>query len=106
MNWACRRLATSGSRIAWISASDSFFWMSAGTLDEMTKPIQAEPSIPCTPASASVGISGSSAERLEEVTASAFSLPSLTMGMTAMGGSAPNCVSPDISEVSAAGDEG
>ena len=29
-----------------------------------------------TPASASVGISGSSAERLEEVTASAFSLPS------------------------------
>ena len=75
MNWACRRLATSGSRIAWISASDSFFWMSAGTLDEMTKPIQAEPSIPCTPASASVGI-WQQRRALEEVTASAFSLPS------------------------------
>ena len=106
MNWACRRLATSGSRIAWISASDSFFWMSAGTLDEMT---EADPGRALDSLHASLGQRGNlwqQRQRLEEVTASAFSLPSLTMGMTAMGGSAPNCVSPDISEVSAAGDEG
>ena len=92
--------------MAWISASDSFFCTSAGVLDDTTKPIHAEPSIPCTPTSASVGMSGSRAERLDEVTASALSRPSLTMGITAMGGSAANCVSPDSSEVSAAGDDG
>ncbi|MNL64500.1 hypothetical protein D3C87_1887220 [compost metagenome] len=51
-------------------------------------------------------MSGSSADRLDEVTASAFKRPSFTIGMTAMGGSAANCVSPDSSDVSAAGDDG
>ncbi|MNV87120.1 hypothetical protein D3C71_1812170 [compost metagenome] len=75
-------------------------------MDDTTKPIHAEPSMPCTPTSARVGISGSSVERLDEVTASAFRRPSFTMGMTAMGGSAANWVSPDSSEVRAAGEEG